>query len=195
MIKHNLRTFASTIIGLVFVVYMIIFLITQNLNNIDFEKALVAISTTITINAILWMIFIKWLWKCKIFYPWLVQTPNLSGEWEGFLRSNFEDGKLDPIPTEVSISQTFLHIQIKIKTGESRSHSVGASFDIDEERGYQQLFYSYINTPKSTVRKRSEIHYGTTLITFEGFKVDKLEGEYWTSRETTGEIHLQRVKG
>jgi len=194
MIKHNLRTFAYAIFGLGFLIYTIIFLITQDLNNINYSNAIKHISTTISINIVLWTIFIKWAWKFKIFYPWLVQVPNLSGKWEGFLKSNWDGGKLDPIPTEVTITQSFLHIQIKIKTRESKSNSVGASFDIDEERGIQQLFYSYVNTPKQSVRNRSEIHYGTTLLHFEGFEVDTLEGEYWTSRETTGEIELKRVK-
>jgi len=194
MVKYNIRTFASTILGLSFIVYIIIFSITQNLDSIDFNKAISHISTTITINIILWTIFIKWAWKFKIFYPWLVPTPNLSGDWKGFLKSNWENGKLEPIPTEVKISQSFLHIQVQIKTGESRSYSVNASFNIDEERGYQQLFYSYLNTPKSGVRDRSEIHYGTTLLSFKGFNIDSLDGEYWTDRETTGEIELIKVK-
>jgi hypothetical protein len=194
MIKHNLRTFAYIIFGLGFLTYTIIFLITQDLNNINYNNAVKHILTTISINIILWTIFIKWAWKWKIFYPWLVQVPNLSGKWEGTLKSNWDDGKLDPISTDMTINQSFLHIQIKINTGESRSHSVGASFDIDEERGYQQLFYSYVNTPKPSVRDRSEIHYGTTLLHFDGFEVESLEGEYWTSRETTGELELKKVK-
>ena len=194
MVKHNIRTFAFSIIGLAFIVYAIIFLITQNLENIDLNKAITHISTTITINILLWTIFIKWAWKFKIFYPWLVQTPNLSGNWNGFLKSNWEGRRLEPISTEVIIKQSFLHIQVIIKTGESRSYSVGGSFDIDEERGFQQLFYSYLNTPKAGVRNRSEIHYGTTLLNFEGFNVDTIEGEYWTSRETTGEIKLSKDK-
>ena len=192
MVKHNIRTFAFSIIGLAFIVYAIIFLITQNLEKIDLNKAITHISTTITINILLWTIFIKWAWKFKMFYPWLVQTPNLSGDWKGFLKSNWEGGRLDPIPTEVIIKQSFLHIQVLIKTGESRSYSVGGAFDMDEERGFQQLFYSYLNTPKASVRNRSEIHYGTTLLNFEGFDVTKLDGEYWTSRETTGEIELTK---
>lgn len=194
MIKHNIRTFAFSIIGLAFFVYAVLFLITQNLESIDFNKALTHISTTITINILLWVIFIKWAWKLKIFYPWLVQVPDLSGKWEGTLRSNWDCTQQEPIKIEVAISQSFLHIQVIIKTGESRSYSIGASFDIDEERGYQQLFYSYLNTPKASVRNRSEIHYGTTLLNFEGFYVNTLEGEYWTSRKTTGEIELKKIK-
>jgi hypothetical protein len=194
MIKHNIKTFAYIIIGSSFFIYAIIFLITQNLESIDFNKALNHILTTVGISAILWTIFIKWTWKWRLFYPWLVQVPNLSGQWKGFLKSNWEGGKLDPIPTEMIITQSFLHIQIKIKTVESESHSVGASFDIDKERGVSRLFYSYFNTPKSEVRDRSKMHYGTSLLNFDGFNIDILEGEYWTSRETTGGIKLKRVK-
>jgi hypothetical protein len=194
MIEHNLRTFAYTIFGLGFLTYVIIFLIIQDLNNINYNEAIKHVFITISINTFLWTIFIKWAWKFKIFYPWLVQVPNLSGQWKGFLKSNWDGGKLAPIPTEVTIKQSFLYIQIKIKTGESNSNSVGASFDIDENRGIRQLFYSYMNTPKASVRNRSEIHYGTTLLHFEGFNVDTLEGEYWTSRETTGELELIKVK-
>jgi predicted small integral membrane protein len=192
MIKYNIRIYAFTIIGLAFIVYGIIFLITQNLDSINFTKALSHISTAISVNIILWLIFIKWLWKCKIFYPWLVPFPNLSGEWEGTLLSNYKNKSLEPIPTSVKIEQNFFNIQIKITTGESTSYSTGATFDIDTERGLQRLFYSYQNTPKRSVRERSEIHYGTTLLSFDGFKISEMDGEYWTSRETTGEIELKR---
>lgn len=192
MVKHNIRVFAFVILGLAFIVYAIIFFSTQNLESIDLQKALTHVSTTISINIIIWTIFISWAWKLKIFYPWLVPFPNLSGNWEGFIKSNWKDKQLEPIPIEVIITQTFFNVQVRIKTNESRSHSIGASFDIDNERGFQQLFYSYLNTPKSSVRERSEIHYGSTLLTFEGFNVTKMEGEYWTDRETTGEVTLTK---
>jgi hypothetical protein len=121
-----------------------------------------------------------------------VPFPNLSGDWEGELKSNWKEKSLDPIQTEIKITQTFFNVQVKIKTNESRSHSIGASFDIEKDRGLEQLIYSYINTPKSSVRDRSEIHYGSTLLTFEGFEVNEMEGQYWTDRETTGEITLKR---
>lgn len=192
MVKHNIRIFAFAILGLAFIVYSIIFLLTQNLDSIDFHKAITHVSTTISINIILWMIFIAWGWKQKIFYPWLVPFPNLSGDWEGTIKSNWKEKELEPIPIEVSITQNFFNVQVRIKTKESRSYSIGASFDIDNERGFQQLFYTYLNTPKAGVRERSEIHYGSTILNFDGFKVTKMDGEYWTDRETTGEITLTK---
>lgn len=193
MVLYNIRAFAFTILGFAFGTYIIIFLLTQNLDSIDFNKALSHISTTVSINVILWTLFIKWGWKSQLFYPWLVPFPNLSGKWEGHLKSNWKETTLDPIPTEVTISQSFFNVQIRIKTNESRSHSICASFDIDKDRGLQQLIYSFINTPKASVRERSEIHYGSTLLTFDGFKVKEMEGEYWTDRETTGEIILKKI--
>jgi hypothetical protein len=190
MVRHNVRIFAFAILGLAFIIYGIIFLFTQNLNSIDFNKAISHVSTTISINIVIWMIFIAWMWKWKIFYPWLVPFPNLSGEWTGTIKSNWKEKTLDPIPIRLTIRQTFFNIQVKIKTAESRSYSVSSSFDIDFDRGFQQLFYSYLNTPKSGVRERSEIHYGSTVLNFEGFTVRKMEGEYWTDRETTGEIEV-----
>ncbi len=192
MVKHNIRIFAFAILGLAFIVYATIFILTQNLDSVDFHKAITHVSTTISINIIIWMIFIGWAWRLKIFYPWLVPFPNLSGEWVGTIKSNWKEKELDPIPIEVSIKQNFFNVQVRIKTKESRSYSIGASFDIDNERGFQQLFYTYLNTPKAGVREESVIHYGSTILNFDGFKVTKMEGEYWTDRETTGEITLTK---
>jgi len=194
MVSYNIRIFAFAILGLAFGTYGILFFSMQNLDNIDFQIALTHISTTISINVIIWFLFIKWGWKWKTFYPWLVPFPNLSGDWIGTVRSNWKEKELEPILTEVSITQTFFNIQVRFKTGESWSSSVGASFNIDKDRGFQQLFYSYLNTTKPGVRERSEIHFGTTLLIFEGNNVKKMEGEYWTARKTTGEIELSKKK-
>lgn len=192
MNAHNLRIYAFVMLGVAFGTYVVLFLCTQDLNSINFEKAISNISTTISINIIIWTIFVKWLWKWKIFYPWLIQFPDLSGEWEGQIKSNFPDKQNEVIPITVIIYQNFFNIQVKIKTNESKSYSIGACFDIDKDRGQQQLFYSYLNTPNSSVRTRSEMHYGSTILNFDGCNVRELEGEYWTTRETTGEIKLNK---
>lgn len=192
MVSHNLRAFAYASLGLAFITFLIIFLITQNLESIDVGKTFSNISAAISINIIIWMVFVKSLWKKKLFYPWLVQVPNLSGDWEGYVVSSFTDDAVQ-IPISITIHQTFLNIQVRVNTDESRSFSLSASFDIDLGQGKQQLFYSYLNTPKPTVRDRSGIHYGSTLLIFDGFEVNEMEGEYWTSRETTGEIHMHRI--
>lgn len=192
MIKYNLRTFGFVILGLAFVTYIVLFLCTQNLYKIDFHKAISQISTTISINIFIWTIFILWGWKLKIFFPWLVPFPNLSGEWNGFIKSSWEGKQNEAIEITLIINQNFFNTQIQIKSGESKSNSVSSNFDIDKERGFEQLIYTYLNIPKSTVRDRSQIHYGSAILQFTGFKVIKMEGEYWTDRKTIGEICVKK---
>jgi hypothetical protein len=100
---------------------------------------------------------------------------------------------VNKIPITVFITQNFFNVQIKTKTDESNSYSTCASFDIDRERGLQQLFYSYQNNPKATVRNRSEIHYGTVRLEIND-DATILEGEYWTTRKTTGDIKIEKIK-
>lgn len=189
MVKYNIRSFATVIIGLAILTFITLMLI-QDPSEYNVLNIISLISKTISINSILWILFIKWGWKYKMFYSWLVPFPNLAGNWEGVIKSNWQGAINEPIKIEVIIKQTFFNVQVQIKSGESKSNSIGASFDIDSERGIQQLIFTYLNTPRPGVRERSEIHYGSTILNFEGFQVEKMDGEYWTSRETTGEIEL-----
>ncbi|MCJ7933333.1 MAG: hypothetical protein MUW56_06760 [Chryseobacterium sp.] len=192
MIKYNLRTFASVLLGLAFVTYIILFVCSQDLKNINFHKALTDISTTISINIGIWTIFVFWGWKLRIFYPWLVPFPDLSGKWDGEIISSWNEKRDEPIPITLTIDQNFFNTQIQIKTGESKSYSVSSNFDIDKERGLEKLVYTYLNVPKSTVRDRSQIHYGSAILEFTGFNVTEMEGEYWTDRKTIGSISVQK---
>lgn len=137
-------------------------------------------------------IFISFAWKWKIFRGWLIPIPDISGRWEGILLSTYTNPPMK-IPTAVCIKQTFFHTIVKIQTGESSSISKCASFDIDSDRGVKQLYYSYVNKPNAEVRHRSEIHYGTTLLEISDDN-QSLTGEYWTSRKTTGSIHLHKCR-
>ena len=143
MVKHNIRIFAFAIIGLAFFVYAIIFLITQNLDSIDFHKALTHISTTISINIILWMIFIFWAWKWKVFYPWLVQTPDLSGKWKGKIKSNFDKENSKPISTEIDIKQDFFIAKNEDIVYANPDVIIALSYltkeEISQRRGWQDI--------------------------------------------------------
>ena len=183
MIKHNIKAFIRIIVPLSILVYVIVDFVTQNFMD--------AVVWTISINGILWFIFGAWAWKWKIFYSWLVQMPNLSGDWVGLLKTD-RNNEAKSIKAEINITQSFFHIQVKIKTNESKSRSIVASFNIDKERGLQQLIYTYQNEPDANISE-SEIHYGTTSLYFEeGFKIDKISGSYWTSRKTKGVIELTK---
>ena len=60
MIKYNIRIFIFIILGLFVATYIIIFLITQDLESINFKKVLSHIPTVITINVVIRSVFINW---------------------------------------------------------------------------------------------------------------------------------------
>jgi hypothetical protein len=53
------------------------------------------------------------------------------------------------------------------------------------------LYYTYITNPQSTVRATNPIQYGTTRILVED--VDDMQGVYWTTSQTTGDIFISSV--
>jgi hypothetical protein len=151
------------------------------------------IPTIVTIDVIFSAIFVKWLWKWKLFYNWLVPFPNLSGTWKGNIKStwiNPDTGeKLDQIPAILTIKQSFSSISCIIRTEELTSRSFSSDFVIKNEEQVLKLVYSYETNTKKTIQDRNSRHFGTAaidIITSNG--QFELEGEYWTDRKTTGNI-------
>jgi hypothetical protein len=135
----------------------------------------------------------KWGWRWKWLQGWLVPFPDLNGTWQGQIETNWKDaqGKTPgPIPVILTINQTFGQISCVMRTAEMESHSYLEGFCIDKDAQVRRLCYSYTSRPKVTLRDRSTPHDGTTLLNIIGKPVHKLEGEYWTQRQTTGTIAL-----
>lgn len=134
-------------------------------------------SEAVGITIIIILLYEKVLWKYNPFEF----TPKLSSRYKGILKSTFDNKEID---ASLEIKQTLLTVHIMLFTEESKSKSLSAS--IDEVLGEKQLLYCYINTPKSEYRHRSEIHYGTAILSVEN--PHKLEGQYYTDRKTCGDM-------
>ncbi len=145
----------------------------------------------VTIYIILALIFVKWSWRWRIFQGWLVKIPDLQGTWKGEIISTWinpeTNKRLDPIPALLSIKQNFHKIDCFLFTEESSSYSMAAEINL-EQGGNLYLNYNYTNRPRSSVRERSEIHDGAAILKIINDPSKFLEGEYWTSRKTTGEM-------
>lgn len=191
MVKYNLGRYVTAIVILSIALFLIIAFFRGNLSFNSLDTIWEDVTTTITFVTIICTLFVSWAWKWKIFQDWLVPFPCLSGKWDGEIVSTYNSENRS-IPVNVVIKHHFFNIQIKVKTGESNSISTCGSFDIDEDRGLKQLIYSYQNNPKATVRERSEIHYGTTRLEIND-DANILEGEYWTSRKTIGDMKLTKM--
>jgi len=189
----NIKTFIYILLGFSAIIWFAFALI-YSLDLTNFWNLIKLIPKVATLDLIIWMFFVRWGWRWKIFRGWLVPFPDLTGTWQGNIRTNWKDSitnkEPSQIPTILSIRQTFGNISCVLRTAEMTSHSNIEGFKIDPNKQIRQLVYSYTNTPKPSVKARSAPHDGTVVFDMIGTPVSKLEGRYWTDRETTGEISL-----
>ena len=144
-------------------------------------------------DIVAYVVFTVWLWRWKFLHVWLVPFPDLNGTWQGQIQTGWKnaEGQIPgPIPVILTINQTFGRISCVMRTAEMESHSYVEGFCIDKERQIRQLCYSYTSKPKASLRERSTPNDGTILFNIIGKHVQKLEGEYWTQRQTIGTITL-----
>ena len=157
---------------------------------VDFMRP---IPKVVTADLLLVGIFVRWLWRWRLLQGWLVPFPDLNGTWQGNIQTTWKDAEVKtpgPIPAILTIKQTFGRLSCVMRTGEMESRSYLEGFCIDKEAQVRQVCYSYTSKPKAALRNRSTPHDGTMLFNIIGTPVHKLEGEYWTQRQTTGSVTL-----
>lgn len=176
------------------IIWGAVLLITQTYSTLDLWTAIKQVPQAISIYAIIGIVFTKWLWRWKPLQGWLIKIPDLQGTWRGELKSDWinpETGKgIDPIPMVLVIRQTFSSIKCTLMTKESTSYSTTADINIVPNGEDLYLTYNYSNRPKATIRDRSAIHDGASILKIISKPNKCLEGEYWTSRKTRGEMTL-----
>ncbi|MGI5881089.1 MAG: hypothetical protein ACOX6L_11010 [Syntrophomonadaceae bacterium] len=191
MVEHNIKRYVCAII-IVFLISFIAICILMDPLAEGLKGIISAISTGISITAIIAIFFVSHAWKWKIFKGWLVPFPNLNGCWEGCIKYNY-DGRDSSRKIKVNIKQTFISIIVNLESKESHSKNFCGSFNIDKKRDERQLIYSYFNEPEAKYRNRSPLHYGTTKLDLASD--DKsMKGEYWTNRGSLGSISLKKTK-
>jgi hypothetical protein len=159
--------------------------------------ALKHLPEAITIYATFHLIFVGWLWKFPLLRGWLVPLPNLTGTWRGILKSTWQGNpERKPVAREITlvIRQKFSSISCVLYTAESMSLSDAAVLMDGGESGIPILSYNYENTPRVSVRQHSNVHLGAVVLRVHASSDDWfLQGEYWTNRQTTGEMELRFI--
>ena len=117
---------------------------------------------------------------------------NLRGTWRGTLDSFWVDPKTGLSPDKKTvyliIRQSATSISVVLLTDESRSvSSVG---EVTDDHTVASLDYMYLNRPDSRVEHRSRMHHGSTSLDIIGRPATRLEGRYWTDRDTKGELEF-----
>jgi hypothetical protein len=189
---------AKVFIWVLVVVSVLVWIGVLRINGTELKvtwKAMRQLPAVVSIDVMLWLLFVKWGWKYRIFQKWLVPFPNLEGTWEGTLQTIWSDpetGNISgTIPVILVIKQSFISISCVMYSQEMTSRSHAAEFLIDSEANLKKLTYTYTSIPRVTVRDRSVVHNGTVLLNIITSPDLALYGEYWTNRKSAGEITLK----
>ena len=120
--------------------------------------------------------------------------PCLDGTWQGHLQTTWKNpdtGEVPgPIPVLMTIRQTFGRISCVMRTAEMTSRSYCADFWIDNDEQVRKLAYCYTSVASVLILDRSQPHDGAMLFEIIREPAQKLRGNYWTTRKTTGEVTL-----
>lgn len=143
-----------------------------------------AAGEAISVAIILMGFYNAFLWK---FNP-LERAPKVMGRYQGKIEFNFT-GQYETKDAAVIIKQTLLNIKVQIVTNEITSNTIVSNL-VEENHEYV-LYYTYITNPKAKFSRENPIQYGTCRLTKSS--EDSLSGMYWTSRQTVGDIELQKV--
>jgi hypothetical protein len=140
---------------------------------------------------LLFVFFDRWAWK---FFRKLslIKTPNLNGEWKGYLKSSFDDHAAQ-IKATLKVFQTWTKIKILLTTELSVSQSETASILTDTPEG-KYLNYQYINEPIASAVKTMSIHRGTVKLLLNE-KDSVFVGEYYCGRDRQnfGSLNFTKV--
>ena len=193
-INNTVKAYAQFITFLV--IWAVIAFVTKTYQTNDLLNILRLIPQAITGYLFVAFLFSRWIWKLKILQGWLIKVPNLQGTWKGEIKSDWinpETGKgIDPIPVVLVIRQTFSTIKCTLMTKESTSYSTTADITLIPSSEDLSLTYNYTNRSKATIRDRSPIHDGASILKIIKNPKRVLEGEYWTSKKKKS---ADRVRG
>jgi len=182
------------LIGFV-IVWSAIVLLSQPFPIANLWEAARLLPEAVTVYAVFAFLFIKLLWRLPILQGWLVKLPNLQGTWKGELRSDWINPAtgqpIAPISVALVIKQDFSSISCTLLTPESSSYSTTADVNFGVGGTDLYLTYNYTNRPRAAVREQSAIHDGAAILKIIRMPRRALEGSYWTSRKTTGELALE----
>lgn len=124
--------------------------------------------------------------------------PDLNGTWEGEIVTTWtgpgSGTSPSPIPTTVRIKQSLFSTSVHLRTGESHSYSTWCHLEADRKAGVYRVRYFYDNRPKAEVNSGSRRHEGAAWLELNiDEDRNRLVGQYFTDRRTTGDMSLHRA--
>ena len=136
-----------------------------------------------------------WRWFPKVEH---LAFPDLNGTWKGMITTTWIAPGTEitppPIRVTVSIRQSLFSTTVGLRSDGATSQSKLCRLEADRPAGIFRILYLYDYRPKATVRARSARHDGFARLELHiDENRNRLVGEYFTDRQTTGEMELSRV--
>jgi hypothetical protein len=174
------------IIGIVAAVWLVLALLTgQPLS----PTPLKLYSAAGSVVALTLLVYDRYIWRWSVIRRF-TGRPLLAGTWRGVVKSSYvhADGRrAGDIRTVIRVTQTASSVTVTLFSAESTSTSQQASLTCLPD-GRWSLWWTYENTPRPSVRDRSDRHIGSAVVELGGSHGEVLVGEYFTDRMTRGEL-------
>jgi hypothetical protein len=139
------------------------------------------------------LIYDRFLWRKRPLGIRITNRPVIHGTWLGRLRSTYVDPEtgrmIDPNRVFLVVRQTYSTVTLALLSANSQSSSIVAALD-QPARGQCVISSMYMNVPKLLLQDQSRIHRGSMIIEVHGSPPKRLEGFYWTDRDTKGEVEF-----
>lgn len=146
-------------------------------------------STVVGVLVLVLALAEKWLWRIRWLQPWLFNMPDIQGTWRVRILPTGTAAAVEQINAFMVIRQSLSSISLRLFTAESNSEILAARV-VPHDDGTFVVAGVYRNTPRLAVRDQSPLHHGALLLTVHGNPPESLAGEYWTDRNSQGEIVL-----
>ena len=158
-----------------------------------FGRAILPFFTAIAVAGVFLRIYDRHLWRVGLFQRWVAELPDLQGVWKVTIKSvkitNDTEQQINPVLGYAQIDQTASSLSMRLFTEDSRSRTI--AYSIENEQNQFRLSIVYENKPRMEQRARDgTIHLGSAVYEFRGYRPNKVVGEYWTEKPSSGEIEL-----
>jgi hypothetical protein len=138
------------------------------------------ISYAVSSVTVLFVIYERWAWKV---IPWK-RPPIFKKHYDGTITYT-EKKETKTKKIDVHIKQSLFSVKVETQTDINGSCSITAS--IEQEYDGYVLYYTYITNPNANVQKSNPIQHGTCRMTLKK-DMSSINGKYWTTSQTTGDI-------
>lgn len=180
------RTRVSFIVAIVIGVFAIGIVATGDAAQIAWLRFYPGAVTIVVVAIAAWE---HWLWRWPIVQRLPGVVRDIRGTWKGELESFWKDepgASPSKKPVYLVVRQTASVVSVSLLTNESRSASSLATVSSDGTT--VSLDYLYLNWPDLRVQEKSRMHHGSASLIVSGTPADRLRGQYWTNRDTKGEL-------